>query len=84
MEQVHFRGEIRIICKSAERIYRGMDEDAGQQAAAAIKDRDKQEAHRDGKDDLAQIADQVHSAAVKEVNDMSNAEHFIERIGKRL
>lgn len=74
MEQVHFRGKVPIVCKRSERIYRGMDDDAWYQAPAAIKDRDQQEADRDGKDDLAQIADQVHSAAVKEVDDMSNAE----------
>ena len=52
----------------------GMDEDAGQQATAAIKNRDQQKAHCGCKDDLAQIADQVHTAAVEQVDDMSNAE----------
>ena len=42
MEQVRFRGKIHVICKGAERIDGGMDEDAGKQAAAAIKDRYQQ------------------------------------------
>ena len=41
MEQVHFRGKACIICKDAKRVDGGMDEDAGKQAAAAIKDRDQ-------------------------------------------
>ena len=44
MEQVRFRGKACVICKGAERVDGGMDEDAGKQAAAAIKDRDQQEA----------------------------------------
>ena len=74
MEQVHFRGTVPIVCKRSERIYRGMDDDAWYQAPAAIKDRDQQEADRDGKDDLAQIADKLHPAAVEQVDDMPDAE----------
>ena len=51
-----------------------MDEDAGEQTAAAGKDRDQQEADRDRKDDLAQIADKLHPAAVEQVDDMPDAE----------
>ena len=58
MEQVHFRGKVRIIGKSAECVDGGMDEDAGEKTAAAIKDCDQQEADRDGKNDLAQGVDQ--------------------------
>lgn len=43
MEQVHSRGKVRIIRKSAKRVDDGMDDDAGEQAAAAIKNRDQQE-----------------------------------------
>lgn len=51
MEQVRFRGKVRIIRKGAERVDGGMDEDAGKQASAAIKDCDQQESNRDGKND---------------------------------
>ena len=74
MEQLHFRGKTRVICKGAKRVDGGMDEDAGKQAAAAIKDRDQQEAHRDGKNNLAQIVEQIHTAAVEQVDDMPDAE----------
>ena len=53
-----------------------MDEDAGEQAAAAIKDRDQQEAHSDGKNDLAQVIDKIHAAAVEQVDDMPDAEGY--------
>lgn len=43
MEQVRFCGKVRIIHKGTERVDSSMDEDAGKQAAAAIKDRDQQE-----------------------------------------
>ena len=74
MEQLHFHGKARVICKGAKRVDGGMDEDAGNQAAAAIKDRDQQEAHRDGKNNLAQVVEQIHTAAVEQVDDMSDAE----------
>ena len=50
-----------------------MDKDAGEQASAAVKDRHQQEAHCNGKDDLAQIACQIHPAAVEQVDDMPDA-----------
>ena len=74
MEQVHFRGKVRIIRKGAKRVDGGMDGDAGEQTPATIKDRDQQEADRDRKDDLAQIADKLHPAAVEQVDDMPDAE----------
>lgn len=70
MEQVRFRGKIHIIRKGAERVDGGMDEDAGKQASAAIKDCDQQESNRDGKNDLAQVIDKIHAAAVEQVDDM--------------
>ena len=70
MEQVHFRGKVPIVCKRSERIYRGMDDDAWYQAPTAIKDRDQQESNRDGKNDLAQVIDKIHAAAVEQVDDM--------------
>ena len=76
MEQVHFRGKVRIIRKSAKRVDGGMDEDAGEQAAAAIKDCDQQETDCDGKNDLAQVIDQIHTAAVEQVDDMPNAKSY--------
>ena len=76
MEQVCFRGKIHIIRKGAERVDGGMDEDAGKQAAAAIKDCDQQESNRDGKNDLAQVIDKIHAAAVEQVDDMPNAESY--------
>ena len=74
MEQVRFRGKACVICKGAERVDGGMDEDAGEQAAAAIKNRDQQETDCDCKDDLAQVIDQIHTAAVEQIDDMPNAE----------
>ena len=76
MEQVHFRGKARVICKGAKRVDGGMNDDAGEQTSTAIKDRDQQEAHRDGKDDLAQVIDKVHAAAVEQVDDMPDAEGY--------
>lgn len=76
MEQVRFRGKVRIIRKSAERVDGGMDEDAGEQAAAAVKDRDQHEAHRDGKKDLAQVVERIHAAAVDQIDDMPDAESY--------
>ena len=73
MNQVHFRSKICVIGKGTERIDGSMDEDAGNQAAAAIKNRDQQEAHRNGKDDLSQITDQIHAAAVEQIDDMPDA-----------
>ena len=73
MEQVHCRGKVRIIRKGAKRVDDRMDEDAGKQAAAAIKDCDQQESNRDGKNDLAQVIDQIHTAAVEQVDDMTAA-----------
>ena len=74
MQQLHLRGKPRVIGKRAERVDGGMHEDAGNQAAAAIKKHDQQEAHRNGKDDLAQIVYQIHAAAVEQLDDMPNAE----------
>lgn len=74
MEQVHFRGKACIICKDAKRVDGGMDDDAGEQATAAIKDRDQQETDCDCKDDLAQVIDQIHTTAIEQIDDMPNAE----------
>ena len=76
MEQVHFRGKVRIIGKSAECVDGRMDEDAGKQVAAAIKDCDQQETDCDCKDDLAQVIDQIHTAAIEQIDDMPNAERY--------
>ena len=71
---MHFRGEVRVISKGTKRIDGGMNENTGNQTAAAVKDRDQQKAHRNGKDDLAQIADQIHAVTVEQIDDMSDAE----------
>ena len=73
MQQAHFHGQTGTIRKCTEGVDGGMNEDAGQQAAAAIKNRDQQETHCNSKDDLAQIVDQLHTAAVEQVDDMSDA-----------
>ena len=72
-EEVHFRGKVRIIRKGAKRGDGGMDEDAGKQAAAAIKNRDQQKANCDCKTDLAQVTHKIHAAAVEQVDDMTAA-----------
>ena len=46
----------------------------GSRLPPRIKDRDQQEADCDGKDDLAQVAHQIHAAAVEQVDDMPDAE----------
>ena len=74
MEQARFRGKVCVIREGAERVDGGMDEDAGIQAAAAVKNRDQQEADRAGKNDLTQVIDKLHAAAVEQVDDMSDAE----------
>ena len=76
MEQVRFRGKVRIIRKGAKRVDGGMNEDAGKQAATAIKDCDQQETDCDGKNNLAQVIDKLHAAAVEQVDDMSNAKSY--------
>ena len=65
MEQEHFRGKTGIIGKGAKRVDGGMDDNAGDQATAAIKDRDQQETDCDCKDDLAQVVEQIHTAAIE-------------------
>ena len=74
MQQAHFHGQAIIAGKCTKGVDGGMDEDAGQQAAAAVKNRDQQKADRDGENDLAQVIDQLHTAAVEQVDDMSDAE----------
>lgn len=76
MEQVRFHGKVRIIRKRTERVDGGMNEDAGEKAAAAIKDRDQQETDRDSKNDLAQVIDKIHAASVEQVDDMSDTESY--------
>ena len=76
MEQVHFRGKVRIIRKSAERVDGRMDENTGEQTPATIKNRDQQKADRNRKGDLAQIVRQIHAAAVEQVDDMSDTESY--------
>lgn len=66
MNNVHFRSNGFIICKRTDRVDCGMDNNTRKQASAAIKDRDRQEADRDGEGDLAKIADKIHTAAVKQ------------------
>ena len=73
---MHFRGKAYSICKGAKHVDGGMDEDAGKQTAAAIKDCDQQESNRDGKNNLAQVIDKIHAAAVEQVDDMSNAKSY--------
>ena len=70
MEQMHSRGKVGILGKGAEDIDGRVNQDTGEQASAAVKDRDQQEAHRNGKDNLAQVVDPIHPAAVEQVDDM--------------
>ena len=76
MNNVHFRSNGFIICKRTDRVDCGMDNNTRKQASAAIKDRDQQETDCDCKDDLAQVIDQIHTAAVEQVDDMSNAKSY--------
>ena len=68
-----FHGDVRRTCKRAERVDSGMDDYAGEQAPAAVKNRDQQKAYRNRKADLAQIVDQIHTAAVEQIDNMSYA-----------
>lgn len=72
-KQPHLRGKPCVIGKCIERVGGGMEYDAGKQASTAVENRNEHKADRDGKDDLAQIAQQLHPAAVKQVDDMSVA-----------
>ena len=74
MEQARFRGKVCVIREGAERIDSGMEEDAGIQAASAVKNRDQQEADRAGENDLTQVIDKIHAAAIEQVDDMSDTE----------
>lgn len=69
---MHFHGQTSIAGKCTEGVDGRMDEDAGQQAAATIKNRDQQETHCNCKDNLTQIAYYVHAAAVEQVYQMPN------------
>lgn len=55
MNNVHFRSNGFIICKRTDRVDCGMDNNTRKQASAAIKDRDRQEADRDGEGNLQRL-----------------------------
>ena len=74
MKQVQFHGKAGIIGKRTERIDGGMNDDAGKQASASIRNRDQQEADRNCKGDLVQVIYKIHAAAVEQVDDMPDAE----------
>lgn len=65
------RNTVRI-GKGAERVDGGVGDNAGKQASATIKQQDKQEADRDCKDDLTDIFNQGHTAAVYQIDDMTD------------
>ena len=67
------RRKPRIVCEGAQRVDGGMGDDAGEQTAAAVKDRDQQEAYRDSKDDLTQVGHQIHAAAVEQIDNVPDA-----------
>ena len=73
---MRFCGKVRIIRKRTERVDSSMDDDAGEQASAEIKDCDQQEADCDGKNDLTQVTHKIHATAVEQVDDMSDAESY--------
>ena len=74
MQQVRYRGKVRVIGKGAERVDGGMDENTWNQASSAVKYRDQQETDRNREDNLTQVIDQIHTAAVEQVDDMPDAE----------
>lgn len=61
---MHFFRQPFSIGKGTERVDGRVGEDAGEQAVAAMKQQDKQEADRNRKNDLTQIFRQGHAAAV--------------------
>lgn len=65
MNKVLFHSNICFICKSTKSVNSRMDNNAGEQASATVKNRYKQETCRNRKANLAQIAYQVHTAAIK-------------------
>ena len=65
MNKVLFHGNICFICKNAKSVNSRMDDNAGEQTSATIKNRYKQEAYRNRKANLTQISCQVHTAAIK-------------------
>ena len=74
MEQLQFQSLTCVVCKRAKRVDGRMGENAGKQAPAAIKNRDKQEPYRNRKDNLTQVIHKIHAAAVDQIDDMSDAE----------
>lgn len=73
MQQAHFHGQTSIVRKGAKGVDGRMDEDAGEQTPATIKNRDQQETHRNRKNDLAQVIDKIHTTAIEQIDDMSDA-----------
>ena len=65
MNKVLFHGNICFICKNTKSVNSRMDNNAGKQASATIKNRYKQETYRNREANLAQIVYQVHTAAIK-------------------
>ena len=76
MNQLPFHGNVCIIGKRTKRIYGRMDDYAGKQAPAALKNGHEHKAYRNRKNDLAQIACQAHAAAVEQVDNMPYAERY--------
>lgn len=65
LKHLLFRRGLGFVCKGIESVNGGMSKDTGKQTAAAVKDRYKQEAHRNRKADLEQIAYHIHAAAIE-------------------
>lgn len=67
-------GDPGVIGKGVKRIVQRMGDNAGKQASAPVKDRHKKETYGHRKDHLAEIAHQLHAAAVEQVHNMTYAE----------
>ena len=74
MKELLFRGAAGVVCKGAEGVDGGMDDNAGNKTSAAVKDRHEQEAYRDRKAYLAQVAHKAHAAVIEQIYKMSDAE----------
>ena len=74
MEQVHFCGKVRIIRKSAERIYSRMNRYTGDKTSAPVKNCNQQKTHRNRKNDLEKIVYKIYTAAVEQVDNMPDTE----------
>ena len=76
MNNVHFRGKSRVVCERTERVDCGMNDNTRNKVAPAIENSYEQKAYRNGKDNLAQIAYEIHAASVEQIYNVPHSERY--------